>query len=74
MWKGNRTIAGFNIGDLARRRPERIGEYLSQALRMLAAGRIRANVTEVLPLADAAKAHELLESGASHGKILLTPA
>ncbi|MEU6273323.1 hypothetical protein ABZ871_13095 [Streptomyces populi] len=25
LWKGNRTIAGFNIGDLARRAPERIG-------------------------------------------------
>jgi NADPH:quinone reductase-like Zn-dependent oxidoreductase len=74
LWKGNRAIAGFNIGDLARRRPERIGDYLSQALRLLAAGRIRANVTEILPLADAAKAHELLETGSACGKILLTPA
>jgi NADPH:quinone reductase-like Zn-dependent oxidoreductase len=74
LWKGNRTIAGFNIGDLARRRPDRIGDYLSQALRMLAAGQVSANVTEILPLADAAKAHELLETGSGCGKILLAPA
>ncbi|MFD0332085.1 zinc-binding alcohol dehydrogenase family protein [Streptacidiphilus monticola] len=25
LWKSNRTVAGFNIGDVARRSPERIG-------------------------------------------------
>lgn len=71
LWKGNRTIAGFNIGDLARRAPERIGDYLAEALRLLAAGQIRSGVTEILPLDEAAKAHELLETGAGRGKILL---
>ncbi|MGQ4388818.1 quinone oxidoreductase family protein [Streptomyces sp. SAS_270] len=72
LWKGNRTIAGFNIGDLARRAPERIGEYLAEALRLLAAGRIRSGVTQTLPLAEAAKAHQLLETGSGQGKILLS--
>ncbi|MEU1669442.1 zinc-binding dehydrogenase [Streptomyces sparsogenes] len=72
LWKGNRTIAGFNIGDLARRSPERIGEYLAEALRLLAAGRIRPGVTETLPLAEAAKAHQLLETGTGRGKIILS--
>ncbi|MET8859728.1 zinc-binding dehydrogenase [Streptomyces sp. NPDC004579] len=72
LWKGNRTIAGFNIGDLARRAPERIGDYLSEALELLAAARIRPGVTQILPLAEAAKAHELLETGAARGKILLS--
>ncbi|MEU1519816.1 zinc-binding dehydrogenase [Streptomyces sp. NPDC005811] len=72
LWKGNRTIAGFNIGDLARRAPDRIGAYLDEALRLLAAGRISAGVTQTLPLAEAAKAHELLETGTGRGKILLS--
>lgn len=72
LWKGNRTIAGFNIGDLARRAPERIGAYLAEALRLLAAGRIRPGVTRTLPLAEAAKAHELLETGTGRGKVLLS--
>ncbi|MGW0190116.1 quinone oxidoreductase family protein [Streptomyces sp. NPDC003362] len=72
LWKGNRTIAGFNIGDVARRSPERIGEHLAEALRLLAAGRIRSGVTQILPLAEAAKAHQLLETGAGRGKMLLS--
>ncbi|MER5197285.1 quinone oxidoreductase family protein [Streptomyces sp. NPDC002755] len=72
LWKGNQTIAGFNIGDVARRAPERIGEYLAEALQLLAAGRIRPGVTEILPLAEAAKAHRLLETGAGRGKFLLS--
>ncbi|MEV5313716.1 zinc-binding dehydrogenase [Streptomyces sp. NPDC052610] len=58
--------------DLTRRSPERIGEYLAEALRLLAAGRIRSRVTQILHLAEAAKAHQLLETGAGRGKILLS--
>jgi NADPH2:quinone reductase len=72
LWKSNRTVAGFNIGDVARRSPERIGEYLDRALRLLAAGRIRSGVTRILPLAEAAKAHQLLETGEARGKLLLS--
>lgn len=71
-WKGNQTIAGFNIGDVARRSPERIGDDLDEALRLLAAGRIRSGVTETLPLVEAAKAHRLLETEAGRGKLLLS--
>ncbi|MFI5878835.1 zinc-binding dehydrogenase [Streptomyces sp. NPDC051554] len=57
----------------SRRAPERIGEYLAEALRMLAAGRIPPGVTQPLPLAEASKAHHLLETGTDRGKILLPP-
>jgi len=40
---------------------------------MLAAGKLRPRIHAVLPLADAARAHELLESGAVLGKLLLRP-
>lgn len=36
-------------------------------------GLLRPHVAHVLPLADAAKAHELVESGHTQGKIVLTP-
>jgi NADPH:quinone reductase-like Zn-dependent oxidoreductase len=35
-------------------------------------GLLRPHITQALPLADAAKAHELLESGHTQGKIVLT--
>jgi NADPH2:quinone reductase len=39
----------------------------------LAAGRVRPLIYDRLPLAEAARAHELLESGAVIGKLLLKP-
>jgi NADPH2:quinone reductase len=40
---------------------------------MLAAGKLHPRIHAVLPLAEAARAHELLESGAVLGKLLLRP-
>ncbi|GAA5171052.1 MULTISPECIES: zinc-binding dehydrogenase [Amycolatopsis] len=39
---------------------------------LVEAGRVRVHVARVLPLADAAKAHELSETGRVRGKIVLT--
>lgn len=39
----------------------------------LAAGRINPLIYDRLPLAEAARAHELLESGTVIGKLLLKP-
>jgi len=71
LWKHNRSVTGFNIGDLARRAPELLAEYTREALRLLAKGEIRLGITGVLPLDDAAQAHVALESGGSTGKLLL---
>lgn len=40
---------------------------------MLAAGKLHPRIYARLPLRDAARAHEMLESGAVIGKLLLTP-
>ena len=42
-------------------------------IEMLAAGELRPRIHDHLPLADAARAHEMLESGAVLGKLLLRP-
>jgi NADPH:quinone reductase-like Zn-dependent oxidoreductase len=39
---------------------------------LVAAGRLRVEIAAVLPLAEAAKAHELGETGHTTGKIVLT--
>jgi NADPH2:quinone reductase len=71
LWKGNKTIAGYNIGDLARRDPEIIGDYLARALDALAGGQLPAEPPTVLPLAQAARAHRRLEGGSTLGKTVL---
>ena len=42
-------------------------------IEMLAAGKLRPRIHDHLPLADAARAHEMLESGAVLGKLLPRP-
>ena len=46
---------------------------LRAIIAMLAAGKLNPRINAVLPLADAARAHETLESGAVLGKLLLRP-
>jgi NADPH:quinone reductase-like Zn-dependent oxidoreductase len=52
-------------------RPDR--DQLARIADLIAAGEVRVEIAEVLPLADAARAHELSESGHVRGKLILTP-
>ncbi|NUP45749.1 MAG: NADP-dependent oxidoreductase [Catenulispora sp.] len=59
-----RRFAGITV------EPDHVG---LEALAALAdAGRLRPHVEHAIPLADGAKAHELIESNATRGKIVLT--
>lgn len=55
----------FSIGG----RP--FGPQLADYARLAADGRLRVRVDRSFPLADAARAHELMESGHARGKVLL---
>jgi NADPH:quinone reductase-like Zn-dependent oxidoreductase len=63
----------YNAWSLEKAHPEAYREDLSQVFDLLAAGRIAPLVASTLPLEEAAKAHQLLESAAARGKIVLTP-
>lgn len=63
FWK-QLTIMGSTMGTP--------GEFRA-VMEHVFAGRIQPVIHTVLPLTDAAKAHELLESGAVFGKVVLTP-
>lgn len=54
-------------------RAEPSGGLLSRVAPLLADRRIRVHVATTLPLAEAAKAHELAEEGRSRGGIILVP-
>ena len=71
LWKHNRSLAGYNIGDLARRAPATVRAHALAALSLLASGAIRLDVTAELPLTEARTAHESLAAGRNTGKTLL---
>jgi NADPH:quinone reductase-like Zn-dependent oxidoreductase len=55
------------------RNPDWFREDFCALVKLLREGRIRPVVAERLPLSDARRAHELLESAADKGKLVLVP-
>ena len=76
------TIAGSPPEDAARARGVRAellvmsasAEQLAQIAELVAADEVRVEIADVLPLADASRAHALSESGHTRGKIVLSAA
>jgi NADPH:quinone reductase-like Zn-dependent oxidoreductase len=66
-----RAVMGFNVMVLKRARPEWYREDLGALLAMLAEGKLRPLIAERLPLAEAARAHQLLDDAAVSGKLVL---
>ncbi|MFD4431099.1 medium chain dehydrogenase/reductase family protein [Nocardia sp. NPDC058497] len=64
LWAGKRDRAGFRA---------RITEDLGQVFDLAARGDLRAQVAARVPLAEAARAMELAESGTVVGKVVLVP-
>ncbi|MGW5352413.1 quinone oxidoreductase family protein [Streptomyces sp. NPDC004031] len=71
FWKSNRSLTGYNIGDLARRAPRTVRGHALSAFALLAAGTIRLDISAELPLDRAAEAHEAMRAGRNVGKTLL---
>ncbi|WP_326825863.1 quinone oxidoreductase family protein [Streptosporangium sp. NBC_01756] len=71
LWKHNRALTGYNIGDVSRRAPDLLRAHALAALELVASGAVRIDVTDVLPLAAAAQAHERMQAGRNQGKTLL---
>jgi NADPH:quinone reductase-like Zn-dependent oxidoreductase len=74
------TIAGAPPEEVARERGVRAelllmspkAEQLARIAELVAAGEVRVEIAETIPLAEAPRAHELSESGHTRGKIILT--
>jgi NADPH2:quinone reductase len=71
LWKNNRALTGYNIGDVSRRAPDLLRAHALAALELVASGSVHIDVTDVLPLAAAARAHERMQAGRNVGKTLL---
>lgn len=72
IWHRNIVVAGFNAGAYLPAHPEALRPAAEVALTAVAAGLADTEI-EVLPLADAATAHERLENHLAGGRIVLTP-
>ena len=69
----NVGLQGVYLGRLMRHAPDVVAECTRELLEMWGAGKIKPLVGAEFPLADVEKAHELLESRGSVGKVVLVP-
>jgi NADPH2:quinone reductase len=69
----NVGIQGVYLGRLMRHAPDVVAAAIRELLELWSAGKIKPLVGAEFPLAEVAKAHELLESRGSVGKVVLLP-
>lgn len=69
----NVSLAGFYLGRLMRLDPELIGSSLGELLAFWQTGALSPHVGAEIPLDEVERAHELVESRQSVGKIVLIP-
>jgi NADPH2:quinone reductase len=69
----NQSVHSFNLGLWFGMRPEATGKAIGDMLEAVATGSVKLEVTEQLPLSQAAHAHRLIETRATTGKIVLMP-
>jgi len=64
------TVSVASIDAYMRHCPREFRRILENIAGDLAAGRIRPSIFETLPLSEGSRAHSMLESGASTGKLV----
>ena len=69
----NVGVHGFYLGRLLRHAPELVGDAIGELLALWETGALKPVVGAELPLADVERAHELVESRQSTGKVVLIP-
>ncbi|MEU4199015.1 zinc-binding dehydrogenase [Streptomyces sp. NPDC026294] len=70
---GSKTITGLTMARFAATRPELYARHGAELWDHFFAGRLRAAVHARVPLAEAARAHEIIEARANLGKVVLIP-
>ena len=66
-----RSVMGYNVTVMKAARPAWYRQDLAELVSLLAAGKIRPLIAERIPLAEAARAHQLLDDAAVAGKLVL---
>ena len=72
LWPNGRSTAFYSIGALRQKHPDWFSEDLTKLFDLLAQNKIKPIIAARMPLAEARRAHELIEQAEVQGKIVLT--
>ncbi|MDX3385670.1 zinc-binding dehydrogenase [Streptomyces niveiscabiei] len=67
------SVTGFQVAAIARREPERYAGWVSELWDQYATGALRPRVSAEFPLAEAGRAHGVIEARGNLGKVVLVP-
>jgi NADPH:quinone reductase len=68
---GNKGVLGYSLSNLRQDNPKHLVATAQRAIDLLMTGQIHIAIADTLPLEQAAVAHQLMESNANTGKVLL---
>jgi len=74
LWPNGRSTAFYSIGAMRRKHPDWFSKDLTTLFDLLAQGKIKPVIAARMPLAEARRAHELIEQADVQGKIVLSMA
>ncbi len=74
LWPNGRSAAFYSIGGSRQKQPAWFSEDLTALFGLLAQDKIKPVIAAQMPLAEASRAHELIEKAEVQGKIVLTVA
>ena len=67
------SVTGFQVAAVARREPERYAGWVGELWDQYATGALRPRVFAEFPLAEAGRAHRVIETRGNLGKVVLVP-
>jgi len=73
LWTGNNTLRGVFLGGAILPEYARIHPMIGDMLQRVASGELHVEIDRSFPLADAAAAHEYVESRKAFGRVIITP-
>lgn len=71
LWFTSKTVSGFNLQLLSMTAPQLVAESARKALALVASGKVKVDVTGIMPLHEAGEAHRQIEDRKSTGKLVL---
>ncbi|HXN37334.1 MAG TPA: zinc-binding dehydrogenase [Solirubrobacteraceae bacterium] len=73
LWAKNNTLRGVFLGGALLQEYPRVHAMIADLIARVASGELRVVIDRTFPLADAAAAHEYIESRKAFGRVVMTP-